>query len=112
MNSLKPIDDVAIQCTDQDDLAEILKNALDRARELATQHKFLPPILAVLTDAEARCLLTMIMNFDEPGWTGQTAPGEFDKRSGIAFPWFLVVEDGEGKKVRICIENRSASEPA
>ena len=57
----------------------------------------LPPILAVLTDAEARCFLTMIMNFAEPGWTGQTMRGEFDQRSGIAFPWFVVVEDGEGK---------------
>jgi hypothetical protein len=105
------IDDHVIRCTDRDDLAEILSNAINRATELAAQHKLASPIALILTDAEPRCLLTMTMNCGESGWASQIAPGEVDKPGGIAFPWFLLMEDDLGKKLSIRIELDSSSRP-
>ena len=105
------IDDDVIRYTDRDDLADMLSHAINRATELATQHRFACPILVTLSDAKERCLLTVTLNRDESGWTGRTAPGEFDQPSAIAFPWFLVAEDALGEKLRIRVELDSTFRP-
>lgn len=98
------IDDDVIRYTDRDDLAEMLSRAINRATELAAERRFACPILVTLSDIKARCLLTMTLNCDESGWSGRTAPGEFDRPSAIAIPWFLLAEDALGKKLRIRVE--------
>ena len=85
-------------------LVNSLRRAFDRAGELAERHNLVGPLTVSLTDAAARCLLTMTMSLEKSGWVGETEPGDMDAREGIAFPWFLVVEDSSWNSVKIRVE--------
>src|ERR1700722_6617871 len=107
MNSLEPMDDVIVISSaeaSQDNLSSALKSAFDRACELATRHNLIGPLRLTLSDADARCLLTMTMSCVDSTWTGRTEPGDLDARGGIAFPWLLALKDGSGKELRIRLE--------
>jgi len=88
---------------------DVLRRAVAFLGKVATEDQGKSPLTVRLVDADDRCLVVITMTFHQGRWKGQIENGEIESRSGIAFPWFLVLEGSTGRARRIRMDLGSQS---
>jgi hypothetical protein len=99
------VDDVVVFdasiLTDEDDVEAAVREVFMRAGNIADARKMQPPISVRLIDSEGQCLISRALT--EQGANPGAQPDK-PLSSAAPVPWFLVLEDEQGKVAKVRLE--------
>jgi hypothetical protein len=98
------VDDVVVfdasTFTDEGDTEAIVRELMRRACNIADERGMSLPATVCFIDSNGRCFRSCLLTADK-------AESHAEEKKDAPLPWFLVLEDGEGKVVKVRLQSDS-----